>query len=107
MAANILQRIWHVDIPGVLPTFCVLLIMRCGTLLSMGFEKILLLQNDLNKPISEVISTYTYAIGLNAAKGSPQYSYGAAIGLFTNVINMILLLTVNKLSKKLSGSGLF
>ena len=105
--ASILQRIWHVDIPGVLPTFCVLLIMRCGTLLSMGFEKILLLQNDLNKPISEVISTYTYAIGLNAAKGSPQYSYGAAIGLFTNVINMILLLTVNKLSKKLSGSGLF
>ena len=73
--ASILQRIWHVDIPGVLPTFCVLLIMRCGTLLSMGFEKILLLQNDLNKPLSEVISTYTYAIGLNAAKGSPQYSY--------------------------------
>lgn len=81
--------------------------MRCGTLLNMGFEKILLLQNDLNKPLSEVIATYTYAIGLNAAKGAPQYSYGAAIGLFTNIINMILLFIVNKLSKRLSGSGLF
>lgn len=103
--ANILQRIWHVDIPGVLPTFCVLLIMRCGSLLNLGYEKVLLLQNNLNGNVSEVISTYSYKVGL--ASSTPQYSYAAAIGLFTSLINMIMLLIVNKTSKKLSGSSLF
>ena len=104
--ANIWKRIWYVDIPGVLPTFCILLIMRCGSLMSIGFEKILLLQNNINKPISDVIATYTYSIGLNTSS-IPQYSYASAIGLFSNVINMVMLCIVNTVSKRLSGNGLF
>ena len=103
--ANIVHRIWHIDIPGVLPTFCILLIMRCGSLLSVGFEKILLLQNNLNNSVSEVISTYVYGIGISS--GRPQYSYAAAIDLFTALINMTLLFTVNRITGKLSGSSLF
>jgi len=103
--ANIWQRIWHIDIPGVLPTFCILLIMRCGSLLSVGYEKVLLLQNNLNSTVSEVISTYSYKVGL--ASSSPQYSYSSAIGLFTSLINMIMLIIVNKISDRLSGSSLF
>lgn len=103
--ANIVRRIWHVDIPGVLPTFCILLIMRCGSLLNIGFEKVLLLQNNLNISVSEVISTYVYDIGINSTR--PQYSYSAAIGLFQSVVNMVLLLSVNKITGKLSGSSLF
>ncbi len=105
--ANILQRIWHVDIPSVLPTFCVLLILKCGSIMSVGFEKVLLLQNNLNKNVSEIISTYTYNIGLNSSGAMPQYSYGSAIGLFTSFVNMILLFIVNTITRKLSGSGLW
>ena len=104
--ASIVKRIWHVDIPGVLPTVCILLILRCGSLMSIGFEKILLLQNNLNKPISNVIATYTYQIGLNSS-GTPQYSYAAAIGMFNNIVNMILLFTVNTVTRRMSGTGLF
>ena len=105
--ANIFQRMWNVDIPSVLPTFCILLIMRCGSIMSVGFEKVLLLQNNLNKSASEIISTFTYNIGLNSSGAMPQYSYGAAIGLFTSLVNMALLLVVNTVTEKLSGSGLW
>ena len=67
----------------------------------------LLLQNNLNKSASEIISTFTYNIGLNSSGAMPQYSYGAAIGLFTSLVNMVLLLVVNTVTKKLSGSGLW
>ena len=103
--ANIWQRIWHVDIPGVLPTFCILLIMRCGSLLNIGFEKVLLLQNNLNSGVSEVIATYVYKVGI--ASGRPRYSYSAAIGLFQSLFNMVMLVLVNKVTGKLSGSSLF
>lgn len=103
--ASILKRIWHVDIPGVLPTLCILLIMRCGDILDIGFEKIMLLQNSLNKPISDVISVYTYNLGINSS--IPQYSYASAIGLFSNVINMLLLLLANTVVNKINGNGLF
>lgn len=103
--ANIWQRIWHVDIPGVLPTFCILLIMRCGSIMNVDFEKILLLQNDLNGKVSEVISTYVYKQSFQNT--FPQYSYSAAIGLFTSLVNMALLVTVNRASKRLSGSSLW
>ena len=103
--ANIWQRIWHVDIPGVLPTFCILLIMRCGSIMNVDFEKILLLQNDLNGKVSEVISTYVYKQSFQNT--FPQYSYSAAIGLFTSLVNMALLVTVNWASKRLSGSSLW
>ncbi|MDY3279905.1 MAG: ABC transporter permease subunit [Eubacteriales bacterium] len=103
--ANIWQRIWHVDIPGVLPTFCILLIMRCGSIMNVDFEKILLLQNDLNGKVSEVISTYVYKQSFQNT--FPQYSYSAAIGLFTSLVNMALLVTVNWASKRLSGNSLW
>ena len=105
--ASIVKRIWHVDIPCVLPTFCILLILRCGNIMNVGFQKVLLLQNSLNLSASEIISTYTYNIGLNSTGGMPQYSLGAAVGLFTSVVNLVLLVSVNQIIKKLSGRGLF
>ena len=103
--ASILRRIRHIDIPSVLPTFCILLIMRCGSLLSVGFEKALLLQNPLNMAVSEVISSYSYNISLNST--SPQFSYAAAIGLFTSVINLIVLCAVNGVVGRVSDNSIF
>lgn len=103
--ASVVKRIWYVDIPSVLPTFCILLIMRCGSLMNLGYEKVLLLQNNLNSDVSQVISTYAYKIGIASTK--PQYSYSTAIGLFTSVINLVMLVIVNKVSDKLSGSSLW
>ena len=100
--ANKLQRIWHVDMPAILPTAIILLIMNTGNVLSIGFEKVYLMQNDLNLGVSEIISTYVYKIGLLNA----QYSLSTAIGLFNNVINLVILLSVNKIADKLSGTSL-
>ena len=97
------ERIWHVDIPAIVPTMIILLIMSVGSIMSVGYEKVFLMQNDLNSTVSEVISTYVYKIGLK----QQQYSYSAAIGLFNNGINFVLLVGVNKVSKKLSGSSLW
>ena len=80
----------------------ILLIMSTGNVLSVGYEKVYLMQNDLNLSASEIISTYVYKIGLANA----QYSYSTAIGLFNNVVNVIILMTVNKIADKLSGSAL-
>jgi len=103
--ADIVKRIWHVDIPAVLPTFFILLILSIGQLFNLGFEKVLLLQNDLNMTVSSVISTYVYQVGL--ASDLPRYSYAAAVGLFTSIINIVLLFTVNKTVRRLSGSSLW
>ncbi|NLG26158.1 MAG: sugar ABC transporter permease [Clostridiales bacterium] len=103
--ATILQRIWHVDIPGVLPTFSILLVLRCGSIMNVDFERIYLMQNNLNSQVSEVISTYVYKQGLQSA--IPQYSYASAIGLFTSVINMALLVLVNSVIKRLNGNSLW
>lgn len=105
--ASLVKRIWYVDIPSILPTFCILLIMRCGNIMNVGFQKVLLLQNNLNLSASEIISTYTYNVGLNSSGSMPQYSYGAAIGLFTSVANLIMLVVVNRVTKRLSGNGLW
>ena len=101
--ATKLQRIWHIDLPAIIPTMVILLILNVGSIMSVGYEKVFLMQNDLNIMSSEVISTYVYKIGLT----QQQFSYSAAIGLFNNVINFILLITVNKISAKLSGSSLW
>ena len=103
--ASVVKRIWYIDIPSVMPTFCILLIMRCGQLLNLGYEKVLLLQNNLNMDVSQVISTYSYEIGIAATK--PQYSYAAAIGLFTSIINMVMLFAVNLITRRISGNSLF
>lgn len=103
--ANIWNRIWHVDIPGILPTVCVMFVMSCGSVLTSDFQRILLLQNYLNIDTAETISTYVYNISLGSAL--PQYSYSTAINLFTTVINIIMLWIANKITKKLSGSGMW
>lgn len=97
------QRVWHIDVPSILPTMVTLLIMRCGSIMNLNFDRAYLLQNDLNISISEIISTYEYKVGLRQG----QFSYSAAIGLFNNVVNLILLLIVNKISKEVSGTGLW
>lgn len=103
--ATIVKRIWHIDLPSILPTVAILLIMNCGSILSVGYEKIYLMQNNLNRSVSEVISTYVYKQGIAATM--PQYSYGTAIGLFISVINMVMLVIVNRITGRLSGSSLF
>ena len=101
--ANRLQKIWHIDIPCILPTIVILFIMNCGKVLSVGYEKVFLMQNSLNQSVSEIISTYVYKVGLINA----QYSYTAAIGLFNSVVNLALLIVVNRISKKVSEISLF
>ncbi len=101
--ATKLQRILNIDIPGILPTAVILLILNCGSILSVGFEKAFLLQNDLNTPVSEIISTYVYKMGLV----HNDMSFSSAIGLFNSVINAILLITVNAISSRVSGNSLW
>ena len=101
--ASRLQRIWHVNLPGILPTAIILLIMNCGKLMSIGFEKVFLLMNDLNRSSAEIISTYVYQRGLL----DRDYSYASAIGLFNSVINLIMLLTVNAISRKVTETSLW
>ena len=101
--ATKLQRIWHVDLPSIMPTAVILFIMNTGRLLSVGFEKVYLMQSNTNLAVSEIISTYIYKIGIISA----QYSYSAAVGLFNNVINFTLLITVNRIARRISGSSLW
>jgi len=101
--ASRFRKVISIDIPSILPTVIIMLIMRCGQLMSVGHEKVLLLQTDLNIDASEIISTFTYRIGLVDA----QYSYSTAIGLFNSVINFILLMTVNWISGKVSETSLW
>lgn len=101
--ANRFQRMWHINIPGIMPTITIMFILRMGGMMSVGFEKIYLLQNSLNMEASDVISTYVYRIGLQNA----QYSFSAAIGLFNSVINFALLMIFNALSRAVGQSRLF
>ncbi|MEG1875719.1 MAG: ABC transporter permease subunit, partial [Angelakisella sp.] len=98
------QKLWHIDIPMLLPTVVIMLILRVGNLMSLGFEKIYLMQNDMNLSASEVISTYVYKVGIML---STQYSYSAAINMFNTVINFILLVSINQISKKVSENSLW
>lgn len=100
--ASRMQKIIHIDFPLLLPTTMVLLILRAGSVLNVGFEKVLLLQNPLNLVGSEVISTYVYKVGMQ----SFQYSLSTAIGLFNTVVNLAILLFVNWLSKKATKTSL-
>lgn len=103
--ANRIQRIWHIDIPGILPVAATLLILNMGQLLNVGFEKTYLMQNTLNLSASEVISTYVYKVGL--AAGVVNFSYASAIGLLNSVVGLVLLLIANKISKRFTDAGLF
>lgn len=103
--ATRLQRVWYIDIPAIIPTVVISLIMKMGSVLSVGTEKMLLMQNDLNRSTTEVISTYVYNKGI--ASASPQYSYATAIGLLNSAISFLLIVITNKICKKLSGTSLF
>ena len=100
--ANQWQKMIKIDIPMLLPTATVLFILRTGSIMSVGFEKVYLLQTTLNLTTSEIISTYVYKMGLI----SNQYSLSAAINLFNNIINFILLMSVNFFSKKMNDTSL-
>ena len=91
-----MQKIRHIDIPGILPVIIILLILEMSSILGVGFEKIYLMQNALNLSASEVISTYVYKMGLLRA----DFSFGTAVGLFNSVVNFILLISVNWIAKR-------
>ena len=103
--ASRFQRCIYIDFPCILPTATILLIMNAGNIMSVGFEKVFLMQNSLNLSTSEVISTYVYKVSLTAS-GS-DFSYGTAIGLFNSVINLMLLVIVNFISKRLTENSLW
>lgn len=101
--ANKVQRIIHIDLPAIMPTTIILLILSMGNIMNVGFEKTYLMQNSLNMKASEVISTYSYKVGLQQA----QYEYSTAIGLFNNIINFLMVILVNWISGKVSGNSLW
>lgn len=100
--ANRWQCVTHIELPVLVPTILILLILNMGGILNVGFDKVYLMQNTLNLKASQVISTYVYDVGVK----SSQFSFGTAVGLFTNVVNFIFLLSANWISKKVTGSGL-
>ena len=101
--ASKLQRIRYIDLPSIMPTVVIMLIMSAGNLMSIGFEKAYLMQNDRNSGVSEIIATYVYKVGLIDAR----YSFSAAINLFNSAINFVILIVINKISRKLSDTSLW
>jgi putative aldouronate transport system permease protein len=98
-----LRQTWHVTLPGILPTIVILFIMRMGQVLNVGYEKIILLYNDLTRETADVISTYVYRQGLE----NNNYSYASAVGLFNSVVNILFLVTFNAISKKVTETSLW
>ena len=101
--ASRMEQLIHVTLPGILPTIIIMLILESGKMMSIGFEKVYAMQTDLNLSVSEVISTYTYKIGLERF----EYDYATAIGLFNSLVNFAVLLLVNGISKRVSETSLW
>ena len=101
--ANKFQRVLHVDLPGILPTIVIMFILNSGKVMAVGFEKAYLMQTSLNLSTSEIIATYVYKRGLLQS----QFSFSTAVGLFESVANLILILTVNFISRRVTDSSLF
>ena len=101
--ANRLKRVVYIDLPILLPTAAIMLILSVGSLMSVGFDKAYLMQNNANLSASEIISTYIYKTGMN--NGTAQFSYATAIGLFNSAVNCCMLLVVNKLADKVGDGG--
>jgi len=101
--ATLLQRIRYVDLPAILPTAVIMMILNMGSILNIGYEKILAMQNQNNLSASEVITTYSYKVSLVST--FPDYPYSTAIGLFQSVVGLILILITNKIADKISGNG--
>ncbi|MDR0831797.1 MAG: ABC transporter permease subunit [Bacillales bacterium] len=103
--ANRLQRIWHINLPTIIPMAIIMFILSVGNILSVGFEKVFLMQTSGNLGASEILSTYTYRVSLMSR--IPQYSYATAIGLFNSVVSMVMLIAVNKIAKKVGDTSLW
>nr|WP_246246127.1 ABC transporter permease subunit [Paenibacillus lemnae] len=101
--ASRFQKILNVDIPGIMPAAVIILILSVGNIMALGFEKMYLMQNPLNLPVSEIIATYVYKVGLLNA----NYSFATAVGLFNSVINLVLLIVVNSIAKRVSTTSLW
>ncbi len=101
--ASRVKRIWHIDLPSIRPTIIILLIFSCGSIMSIGFEKVYLMQNSMNMQAAEVISTFVYKVGLINA----NYGFSTAVGLFNSVVGFVLMLLVNQISKRLTGTGVW
>ena len=104
--ASRMQRIIYINLPHLLPTICTLFILNTGKVMSLGFEKVFLLQNDLNLSYSEVISTYVYKVGLSGG-GKTDFSYATAIGFFNSVVNLVLIVVVNFIAGKVGDTSLW
>lgn len=103
--ATMIKRILYIDLPTILPTVVITLVLSMGSIFNVGLEKVLLMQNPQNLAVSDTIETYLYRVGISA--GRPDYSLATAIGLFQNLVGVTLTLIVNFISRKLSGSSLF
>lgn len=101
--ANRGQRMLHINLPCLIPTIVVMLILRMGSVISVGFEKVFLMQNSLNMNVSEVLSTYVFKLGLV----NSRYDFSTAVNLFTSVVNCAMLITVNTISRKISENNLW
>ena len=101
--ATLLQRIRYIDLPEVIPTAVIMLILNMGSILNVGSEKVLAMQNQNNLSASEVINTYAYKVSL--VSSFPDFSYSTAIGLFQSLVGLILVLGANKVADKVSGNG--
>ena len=101
--ASRLQRVRHIDLPGIMPTIVIMLILSCGRILSVGFEKVYLMQKPSNLEHSKIISTYLYEIGLK----KQDISYGTAVGMFNSIVNFILVVIVNGISKRMGETSLW
>ena len=105
--ANRFQQMLHITLPGLLPTITILFILRMGSILNVGYEKILLMYQPTTYEVADVFSTYTYRISLGATSGQPQYSLSTAVSLFNTVVNVVFLLATNFLSSRTTESSLF
>ncbi len=101
--ANRLQRVWHISVPSLIPTMVTLLLMQLGNVMNVGFEKVLLLYNSSTYSTSDILSTYVYRVGITQMK----YSFASAVGLFNNVVGLIIVMFFNTLSRKLADTSLW
>lgn len=101
--ANKIKQVWHISLPGILPTIIIMLILALGSILSVGYEKIILMYNSATYETADVINTYVYRRGVVAG----EYSFGTAVGLFQSVINFVFIVSANKLSRKVSSVSLW
>lgn len=101
--ASRFQKILYIDLPLIMPTIVLMLILQIGNIMNVGYEKAYLMQNGSNTVVSEIISTYVYKVGLQTA----QYSFATAVGLFNSIVNFIILMLANILAKKTSDISIF